>query len=249
MEIREATDDDIDVIRSIAHESLNSTYTDFLEADTIEDAIENWYGESFSEELEDERSLVLVVERDDEVVGFAQCDIVGQQHTTGRILWLHIDPDVRGSGTGVRLLVRTRERLLDEGAEHIQGLVLEDNEGGNEFYRNHGFEQADQREVEIGSKTFTENVYVEGEIEDEEWGAIDELEIEGETVYVNYGEVSRGSRSPFYNVYQDEDREEVYAMLCGECDSLDNTMDTMGRIECNVCGNRRKATRWDASYL
>jgi hypothetical protein len=26
-------------------------------------------------------------------------------------------------------------------------------------------------------------------------------------------------------------------------------MDSMGRIVCNNCGNKRKATRWDASYL
>lgn len=249
MEIRDATEADVDAIRSIAQHSLSSTYTDFLEDSTIDDAIEQWYGESFADTLEEDRSLVLVVERDGEVAGFAQCDLIGQQYDTGRILWLHIDPDQRGSGTGVRLLVRTRERLLKEGADNIQGLVLEDNEGGNEFYRNHGFERAGKRDVEIGEKTFTENVYVEGELGDEGWGAIDELEIDGETVFINYGEAARGSKSPFYSAYEGTDREELYAWLCGQCDSLDNTMDTMGRIECNVCGNRRKASRWDASYL
>ncbi|NGM67550.1 GNAT family N-acetyltransferase [Natronolimnobius sp. AArcel1] len=249
MEIRTATDSDTETIRSIAQQSLSSTYTDFLESETIDQAIEQWYGDSFSDDLDTADSLVLVVERDGDVVGFSQSDLIGQQHSTGRILWLHIDPDHRGGGTGVRLLVRTRERLLEEGADHIQGLVLADNEGGNAFYENHGFEQAGQREVDIGEETFTENVYAEGDLEDEGWSAIDELEIDGETVYVNYGEAARGSKSPFYSAYETDDREEVYAWLCGQCDSLDNTMDTMGRIQCNVCGNQRKATRWDASYL
>ncbi|MXV63978.1 GNAT family N-acetyltransferase [Natronorubrum sp. JWXQ-INN-674] len=249
MEIREATDDDIDAIRSIAERSLNSTYTEFLEEETIDDAIEQWYGDSFRDELDGDHSLVLVVERDGEVVGFSQNDLIGQRYGTGRILWLHIDPDHREGGTGVRLLVRTREKLLEEGADHIQCLVLEDNEGGNEFYRDHGFEQAGQREVEIGDETFTENVYAESEIGDEGWGAVDELEVDGETVYVSYGEAARGEKSPFYGAYESDAKEELYAWFCGNCDSLDNTMDTMGRIECNVCGNRRKATRWDASYL
>ncbi|SDQ48022.1 GNAT family N-acetyltransferase [Natronobacterium texcoconense] len=249
MEIREATKSDVDAIRSIAETSLSSTYTDFLEAETIDDAVEQWYGDGFDDELEDDNSLVLVVERDGDVVAFSQSELVGQPHATGRLLWLHVDPDHRGDGTGVRLLVRTREKLLEESAEQVQGFVLEDNEGGNEFYRSHGFEQAGQREVEIGSETFTENVYAEGEIEGEGWGAIDELDVDGESVYVSYGEGARGSKSPFYSTYQTEDREERYAWLCGNCDSLDNAMDTMGRIECNVCGNRRKATRWDASYL
>ncbi|APX95432.1 GNAT family N-acetyltransferase [Natronorubrum daqingense] len=249
MEIREATDDDIEAIRSIAQRSLKSTYTDFLEQDTVDDAVEQWYGDSFSDQIDDDHSLVLVIERDGDVIGFSQNDLIGQRYRTGRILWLHIDPDTRGSGTGVRLLVRTRELLLEEGAEQIQCLVLADNEGGNEFYTSHGFEQAGQREVDIGEETFTENVYVESEIGDEGWGAVDELEVDGEQIYVSYGEAARGAEAPFYRTYETEDREELYAWFCGNCDSIDNTMDTMGRIECNVCGNRRKATRWDASYL
>ncbi|ELY44433.1 GNAT family N-acetyltransferase [Natronorubrum sulfidifaciens] len=249
MEIREATVADIDDIRSIAHRSLGSTYTDFLGDATIDDAVEQWYGDSFADELEDDHSLVLVLERDGTIVGFSQSDLVGQRYDTGRILWLHIDPDSRGGGTGVRLLVRTREKLLEEGADQIQGLVLEDNEGGNEFYRDHGFEQAGQREVEIGDETFTENVYVESDLGEGGWGAVDELEVDGETVYVSYGEASRGAKAPFYNVYTSDDRTEQYALLCGNCNSIDNAMDAMGRVECNACGNRRKATRWDSSYL
>ncbi|MFA9425281.1 GNAT family N-acetyltransferase [Natronorubrum sp. A-ect3] len=249
MEIREATAADIDAIRSIAHRSLSSTYTDFLEEATIEDAVEQWYGESFADELEDDHTLVLVLERDGDTVGFSQNDLVGQRYDTGRILWLHIDPDHRGGGTGVRLLVRTREKLLGEGADKIQGLVLEDNEGGNEFYQDHGFEQAGQREVEIGKKTFTENVYAESEMGEDGWGAVDELDVDGETIYVSYGEASRGAKAPFYSAYKNEDRSERYALLCGNCNSIDNAMDAMGRVECNACGNRRKATRWDSSYL
>ncbi|EMA43056.1 GNAT family N-acetyltransferase [Halobiforma nitratireducens] len=249
MEIRDATPADVGVVRSIAEESLNSTYTEFLDEETIEEAVEQWYGDDFEDVLEDDHALVLVVERDGEVVAFSQSELVGQRYGTGQVQWLHVGPDHRGDGTGVRLLVRTRERLLEEGADQVQGFVLEDNEGGNRFYEEHGFERAGQREVDIGSETFTENVYVESDLEDEGWGAVDELEIDDEQVYVSYGEAARGSQSPFYSTYRSEDRKEVYAWLCGSCDSLDNAMDTMGRIECNVCGNRRKATRWDASYL
>ncbi|QCS43064.1 GNAT family N-acetyltransferase [Natrinema versiforme] len=250
MEIREATSSDAEAIRSIARDSLNSTYTTFLEEETIDAAIEQWYGDSLTEELEDDRALFLVVERDGEIAGFSQSELVGQQSKTGHLLWLHIHPDHRGDATGVRLLVRTREGLLKEGADGIQCFVLADNEGGNEFYRAHGFEQAGQREVEIGSETFTENVYVESDLEDDgEWGAIDETVVDGETVYVSYGEAARGTRSPFYTAYKSADRHDRYAWFCGNCDSIDNAMDAMGRIECNSCGNRRKATRWDASYL
>lgn len=250
MEIREATESDVDAIRSIAHDSLASTYTDFLDEETIDTAIDQWYGDGFADDLADDHLLILVVERDGEIIGFSQSELVGQQYETGQLQWLHIDPDDRGGGTGVRLLVRTREKLLEESADQVQCFVLEDNEGGNEFYAAHGFEQADQREVEIGDETFTENVYVESEIEsDDDWNAIDELELDDETVYVSYGEAVRGSQAPFYSAYETEDQSSRYGWFCGHCDSIDNAMDSMGRIECNTCGNRRKATRWDSSYL
>ena len=250
MEIREATDSDVDALRSIARDSLSSTYTAFLAEDTIDKAIEQWYGDSLTDELADDRTLFLIVERDGEIAGFSQSELVGQQSNTGHLLWLHVHPDHRGDGTGVRLLVRTREALLEAGADGIRCFVLADNEGGNQFYREHGFERAGQREVEIGDETFTENVYVESDLEDEgEWGAIDELTVDGETIYVSYGEAARGSKSPFYTAYKTTDRRDRYALFCGNCDSIDNAMDAMGRVECNNCGNRRKATRWDASYL
>ena len=250
MEIREATESDAEAIRTIAHDSLNSTYTAFLAEETIDDAIEQWYGDAFVDDLDDDRVVFLVVEDDGEVVAFSQSELIGQQTHTGHLLWLHVHPDYRDGGTGVRLLVRTRETLLEKGASEIRCFVLEDNEVGNEFYRTHGFEQAGQREIEIGSETFTENVYAESDLEgDGEWGAIDEVTVDGETVYVSYGEAARGSKAPFYTAYRTEDRDERYAWLCGNCDSIDNAMDAMGRIECNNCGNRRKATRWDSAHL
>ncbi len=249
MEIREASETDGEAIRSIASDSLDSTYTDFLSEKTIENAIGQWYGEGLADKIADEHSLFLVLERQGEIIGFSQSELVGERHRTGQIHWLHVDPDHRGDGTGVRLLVRTREKLLEKGAEQIQGFVLADNEVGNEFYEDHGFQQAGEREVEIGDEMFTENVYAEGKIEGKEWEAVDELEIEGETIYVSYGEASRGSKAPFYVTYESTDHSSHYGWFCGNCNSLDNAMDTMGRIECNTCGNRRKATRWDASYL
>ncbi|MHC3438254.1 GNAT family N-acetyltransferase [Natrialbaceae archaeon A-gly3] len=251
MDIREATGDDIERIRSIAHDSLRSSYTDFLPGETIDSAVEQWYGdEAFADLLEGDDALVLVAEDDGDPIAFSQSELVGEGHTIGQILWLHVDPDHRGAGTGVRMLVRTREELLEAGAEEIRGVVLEDNELGNEFYENHGFERAGTREIEVGEEVYTETVYVGADLEaDEEWRAMEPVTLDGDELYVSYGEAARGSKAPFYAIYQSEDGSQRYGWYCGSCNSFDNAMDTMGRIECNACGNRRKATRWDASYL
>lgn len=251
MQIRQATQEDTSAIRSIASDSLASSYTDFLSEETIEQAIDQWYADDACADLvESDNSLLLVVDDGDGPIAFSQSELVGDGETIGQILWLHVGPDARGSGTGVRLLVRTREELRNAGADQVRGFVLVDNEGGNQFYAEHGFEQAGTREVEVGDETFTETVFVESDVEGgTEWRGMEQYALDDETIYVSYGEAARGSMAPFYSAYETENGDQRYGWFCGSCDSVDNAMDAMGRIVCNVCGNQRKPTRWDSSYL
>lgn len=71
---------------------------------------------------------------------------------------------------------------------------------------------------------------------------------DGRTVYVTHEEGDTGLDGPFYVAYLSPDRERKYGWLCGNCESLDTAMDTMGRVSCNECGNLRKPTTWDAAH-
>jgi hypothetical protein len=71
---------------------------------------------------------------------------------------------------------------------------------------------------------------------------------DGRTVYVDHGQVERGAQGPFFVVFVTENRDTRWGYFCGNCDSLDTAMDTMGRVECNVCGNIRKPDEWDAAH-
>jgi hypothetical protein len=70
----------------------------------------------------------------------------------------------------------------------------------------------------------------------------------GETVYADPLEGDRGSEGAFLAVYRTQDRRQRYGWYCAACEGLDVAMDTMGRVECNRCGNLRKATEWDAAH-
>ena len=67
--------------------------------------------------------------------------------------------------------------------------------------------------------------------------------------YVDFDHGERGSNGPFFPTYRDPDHEERYGYVCGNCEGLDVAVDTMDRLECLDCGNRRKPARWDAAYL
>lgn len=71
---------------------------------------------------------------------------------------------------------------------------------------------------------------------------------DGETVHVDNSKAVRGSEGPFYIVYASEEGELRWGFRCGNCESFDNAMDTMGRIQCNVCPNVRKPEEWDAAH-
>lgn len=71
---------------------------------------------------------------------------------------------------------------------------------------------------------------------------------EGDSVFVARDEGEIGSEGPFYRVFRSEAREQPYGYYCSNCGTLDNAMDTMGRIRCNVCGNTRRPDVWDAAH-
>ena len=186
--------------------------------------------------------LLLVADRDGQVVGFAESEHSSSDAT---LLWLHVDPAHRGEGIADALFDETRERLADAGADRMVGRVLNDNLDGNAFYEAQGFEKLREDEVEIAGRTYFENVYAEAPDE----GLQPTESADGETVFIDESDWDDGSAGKFYAVYADEDATEHYGYFCANCDRLANAMDAMGRIECDSCGNARKPTRWDAAYL
>lgn len=243
MKFREAEPADAAAIREVARESLQASYS--LSPSTIDDAVERWYADDVvAGKIEDEEDLLLVGADDGEVVAFSESVLVEDR---GDVQWLHVAPGRRGEGIGNDLYEHTDERLRERGTKTIRGRVLRDNAEGNEFYERYGLSKVGETEVEIGDDTYIENVYVQ-----EPRGADEVRPISGpgdRELFVDEGEADRGADGPFYPVYTDPECNERYGYQCGNCGNLANSMDTMGRIECESCGNFRKPTRWDAAYL
>lgn len=253
MAIRDAKREDSEAVREVARQSLQTSYAHFLEEETIDDAVEQWYGDGRLDELISDEAgdvLIPVLEVDGEIVAFAQCYLIDFPERVGEIHWLHVHPDHRGEGYGSRLYDHVRERFESEGLDRFKGFVFAENEPGNEFYERRGYEAAYTHIQEIAGEEFTENVWVDVPEGEHYRRAVEPHEDEdGRTLYVAYREASVGSRGPLHVAYLDEDLEKRYGWFCSVCESFDNAMDPSGRVVCNDCGNVRKATRWDAAYL
>lgn len=250
MDLRQATMDDGPGIRNVTRRALRASY-DFLDDDVLEYAVDQWYDqESLERLITEDNDVILVVTIDDEVVAFSQSAILGETESTGEIRWILTDPDYRHRGIASELFTRTEEVLRKQGVKRIRALVLADNVDGVGFYEEQGLERAGERTVEIGGENHTELVYQSGDYDAvDETADIERREVDGTTVFVFRTEGERGSNARFHPAYRDSDKEHLYAWFCAGCGSFDNAMDSMGQMECNVCGNVRKPTRWDAGYL
>lgn len=259
MEIRRATDDDIEGIREVARASMRASYGHALDEGILDEAVERWYdAEGLGKDLADDDAVFVVAVDDGRVIGFAQSYVTNRRESVGEIDWLHVSPDRRGRGVGERLFERVEAELLDRGVARLEGRVLEENESGAEFYEQEGFERVGERAVEIGGESFVERIYAtvpESGRERAEESPEAAVEVEerttpgGETVFVAYEESVRGAEGPFYATYVDADRTKRHGWFCGRDESFDLAMDTMDRLVCNSCGNKSKPSRWDDSYL
>jgi ribosomal protein S18 acetylase RimI-like enzyme len=248
MDVREATTADRDGIRQVADASLDATYADALGEDIVDTAADEWYqNDRLAENLDDDELLYLVLVDDDEVVAFSENELGG--NGAAAIEWLHVHPGYRDRGFGVRLLEATEAALEESGANRVEGRVLAANEAGNEFYQAHGYSRSGEHSVDIAGNSYTEHLYVK--VAEGQSGAdlTEQVETREGRMFVAFDERERGSKAPFYTAYRTENRDSKYGFYCANCHSVNTSMDSMGRVRCEDCGNQRKATRWDSSYL
>jgi ribosomal protein S18 acetylase RimI-like enzyme len=247
MQLRDATEDDVDAIRAVARESLLASYGHAVDESLLAEAVDEWYDpDDLIADIDDERTVCPVAVVDDDVVGFAESYVVGRRERIGEIDWLHVHPDARGDGIGVELLEHTEAALRERGATRVEGRVLAANTVGNEFYQDHGFSRSGEVELDVGGSTHTEHRYVKLPTDDAE--LTERRDTEVGPLWVAFDERERGSDAPFYAAYRDEQRTEKYGFYCANCETVDNAMDSMGRIECNVCGNFKKPDEWDSAH-
>ena len=158
MEIRPATLEDRESIRSVARETWHDTY-DELESETIDETIDDWYGDDTLEQaLSKPGTAFLVAEVDGEIVGFTH-GVVSETEGEGDVLRMAVHPDRQGEGIGTALHERLCEDLQDFNMDRMRAIDLASNEGGQAFYEKQGFEQTGEGTVEMGGEEREEVVY------------------------------------------------------------------------------------------
>ncbi len=90
--------------------------------------------------------LVAVADGDgddgEEVIGFALGALLEKRHSAwsyGYLIWMGVDPNLKGRGIGRRLLAELTDRFIEAGARMMLVDTAGDNEGALRFFRSQGF--------------------------------------------------------------------------------------------------------------
>ncbi|QLK27734.1 GNAT family N-acetyltransferase [Natrinema zhouii] len=278
MEIREPEPDESERIREVVDSSMTTSFR--LSPQQIDGITDEQFGDdTVAAKIDDEETLLHVVETDEEVDGTVTAGFVeGRlEDDWGEVNWLFVDPEHRGKGIGTELYETATETLRDRGADHVCVTVLEANTEGHQFVEQFGLEHDGDRRIDVAGESVVKYVYTDSDIDvelptesradesDEEDAETDEFpetettdghltatSDDGKMVYIARDEEESGTAAPFFITYEDEAHEEQYGYYCANCGSLDVSMDNMDRLECGDCGNshaERSGESYDDSYL
>jgi ribosomal protein S18 acetylase RimI-like enzyme len=167
MPIRPATTGDIDSIREVAERTWVEAYSGIMEETDLERRVleEGFYSRDYLEDdLEDEKTIFLVYEIENEVIGFSHLEYRDQEpdgsrreHSSAELRKLYVDPGHWRQGIGSRLLEKSIE-VLPGYIGHIKAVVLKENTRAKNFYREKEFRKVDEEEVTIWGENYVTDI-------------------------------------------------------------------------------------------
>lgn len=248
MDLRAAEVQDAARIREISEQSFQTSYS--LSPDQIETIIRGVFSDDhLATRIGSDETLLLLSEADGETTGFVDVAL----GTEALVRWLHVDPGSRGRGAGTQLFEHAQSEATDRDLPLV-ARVLTENEEGKEFPERFGLRRTGRAKLEFGSEVFFEEVYTEEEGLAALAGepAVDVPEtttVDGRQLAVDEDDVTPGTEGPFFALYEGTEHKDRYGYFCSNCGSTDVGSDTLGRLECQNCGNKHLADQWDAAYL
>lgn len=158
MEIRPASDDDIEGIRRVAEASWETDYPDVLSRETIHEGVNQWYSEPVIKmELQSPRTVLLVAtDEGGTIAGFVHGHWAG---STGVILRLYVHPDHRNEGLGSDLFEAVAEAFSDHDVDELRAMALDTNETATAFFQGLGMVQVGTETTAIAGEQYEEAIF------------------------------------------------------------------------------------------
>ncbi len=147
METRRATTTDVPEIRRISREALDAAY-DFLSKKERDATVrERFSDQRLESALADDDEVLIAVEDDGELVGYAHVETVSHVDAVGEaaLRGIYVAPNRWREGIGTALLDAVEKVIRERGFTQLSVAVLIDNEQGKRFFESKGFENVEEQ--------------------------------------------------------------------------------------------------------
>jgi ribosomal protein S18 acetylase RimI-like enzyme len=156
--IRTASKPDIPLIRELTYKVWPQTYATILSKAQIDYMLEMMYSEASLEQQMESGCNFLVVYDNEEAVGFASYQCVGD--CVYKLHKIYVLPSQQGKGTGRFLLDYILKEIKQQGAVSLQLQVNRYNKA-KDFYEKLGFTVIEEADFDIGNGFFMNDYLME----------------------------------------------------------------------------------------
>jgi len=163
LSIRFADLDDINTIGFLAQQIWPKTYGDILKADQLDYMLNLFYSpSSLRHQFLDDKHQFLIVERDDEPIGFASWSVV-EKPGTFKLHKLYVLPGSQGRGMGRTMLNFIYDDIRPKGARALRLNVNRYNKA-RQFYEKMGFSVIGEEDIHIGNNYYMNDYVMEAPV-------------------------------------------------------------------------------------
>ncbi|MHA4811184.1 GNAT family N-acetyltransferase [Flavitalea flava] len=166
LSIRMAELEDINTIGFLAQQIWPKAYGDIISPEQFDYMINQFYSPaSLRQQMLEDRHQFLMVEQDEEPIGFASWAPLEQGTGIYKLHKLYVLPVNQGKGMGKAMIQFILENILEEGAKSLRLNVNRHNKA-RLFYEKMGFSVIGEEDIDIGNNYFMNDYVMELPVRD-----------------------------------------------------------------------------------
>lgn len=164
IEILDATEFHLPIIRSIAYRTWPETFESILTPDQIMYMLEQMYSiESLKDQTQNKGHQFIVVKIGPDYYGFSSIEPNYSAQSQTKIHKIYVLPEAQGKGIGKALFAEITKRALQAGNQKLL-LNVNRNNKATHFYQGMGFSIVDTEDIDIGNGYFMNDFVMEKSI-------------------------------------------------------------------------------------
>lgn len=160
--VRNATINDIDLIRELTYKVWPQTYSSIISKEQIDYMLEMMYSKNSLVDQMSEGAQFIIFQDNKEAVGFASYKQVDT--TTYKLDKIYVLKTQQGKGTGKFVIEYILQQIKNEGGNSLQLQVNRNNVNAKSFYEKIGFSVIKEADFEIGNGYFMNDYVMEKKI-------------------------------------------------------------------------------------